>query len=91
MTRKTPEERAAILAGAIAQAAAEGKRVESQGDSQVTVVRGKRPNNVFHIIMTVLTAGVWFFLVWIWILIFGGEKRWLLTVDDFGNIREQKV
>lgn len=60
-------------------------RIESQTDFQAVVVTGKRPNHLLHLILTLLTVGLWVF-VWIGVAIFGGEKRRVVSVDDFGQV-----
>jgi hypothetical protein len=45
---------------------------------------GKPINNVLHLILTVLTAGLWA-IVWIILALTNRQKRISLTVDPFGN------
>lgn len=82
------DQRKAALSQRVAQEVSRGKRVESQSDFQVVLVKGKRPNHVLHLILTVLTAGVWA-LVWIGVVVAGGEKRTVLSVDEFGAIQRR--
>jgi hypothetical protein len=89
--RKTPEERKELLARAIQSQVVQGSRVESQGDYNGVVVKGHRPNHVLHLILTIITGGAWGLFVWLPIVIFGGEKRKMVTVDEFGNTLVQKV
>ena len=89
--RMTDEQLHATLVSRITRATTEGKHVESRGDYQATVVSGKRPNHKFHLVMTVVTASAWFWLVWLWVIIFGGEKRWLITVDEYGTVQRRRV
>lgn len=80
------ERRREILAQAIAcrLAAPEAWRVEQQMDAYAILVRGKPVNHVLHLLLTLLTAGLWLF-VWIPLWALGGETRYRLTVDDCGN------
>jgi hypothetical protein len=55
----------------------QGWRVESQTDTQAVIVKGHRPNHLLHLILTVLTAGLWG-IVWVIVAITGGEKRMML-------------
>lgn len=87
---KTAEEKRALLSQAIARAVAAGARVESQSDAMAILVSGRRVNHVLHLILSVCTLGVWL-LVWGALVIFGGEKRTVLQVDDYGNILTQKA
>jgi hypothetical protein len=43
----------------IANVSAQGYRVESQQDYQAVIVRGKPINHPLHIIVSILTAGIW--------------------------------
>lgn len=85
---KSPEERKAALAAAVADAIRSHNRtrIESQTDYQAVIVRGRRPNHVLHLILSLLTLGLWAFFVWLPITLFGGEKRSVISVDDYGNV-----
>ena len=83
--RKGIDERAEALARLIATQLAMGsRRVESQTSVAAVLVRGNRINHILHLILTALTLGVWG-LVWIALIAFGGERREMLTVDEWGN------
>jgi hypothetical protein len=73
------------LANAVAGKVAAGYRVESQTDMQSILVKGKKPNHILHLILTVVTVGLWLF-VWIPVAIFQKERRTVLTVDDYGTV-----
>lgn len=88
--RKTSEERKELLARTVSGQVASGARVESQSDFQAVVVRGKSVNHVLHLILTLVTFTLWG-VVWIALAIFGGEKRSMVTVDEYGNAAVQKV
>lgn len=88
--RKTADERKAALAQAVANAVARGARVESQSDYQAVVVYGKRVNHVLHAILSIFTLLFWV-IVWVLLVVTGGEKRNLIQVDEFGNVNVQKV
>ena len=83
---RTPEERRERLASEVAQQVGRGGRVESQTDTQAIIVKGRRPNHLLHVILTLVTVGIWGLLVYLPIAIFGGEKRRVITVDTFGNV-----
>lgn len=83
-TTKSPEERKAALAQAIAAGVRAGYRVEWQDDFQVVLVRGRRPNHILHLLLTVFTLGFWA-IVWIIVAIAGGEKREVVAVDELGR------
>jgi hypothetical protein len=88
--RKSAEERKELLARTVQGQVANGARIESQSDFQAVVVRGKPVNHVLHLILTLVTLTLWGW-VWIALAIFGGEKRSMVTVDEYGNAAVQKV
>lgn len=67
------------LANMVATEVARGWRVESQTDTMAVVVRGKKPNHILHLLLTVFTVGLWL-PVWLLVAIVSGEKRKTLTV-----------
>ncbi|HSS41279.1 MAG TPA: hypothetical protein VLK37_01870 [Solirubrobacterales bacterium] len=89
-TEKTDAERKGLLANTLQGQVANGARIESQGDFQAVVVRGHRVNHLLHFLIGIFTLGLWW-LVWIVLAITGGEKRQMISVDQFGNVFVQKV
>ena len=89
-SEKSPEERKALLANTLQGQVAGGARIESQGDFQAVVVSGHRVNHLLHFFIGLFTLGLWW-IVWFFIAIFGGEKRRMINVDQFGNVFVQKV
>jgi hypothetical protein len=87
---KTPDERKVLLANTLQGQVASGARIESQGEFQAVVVRGHRPNHLLHFLIGIFTLGLWW-IVWFFIALFGGEKRQMINVDQFGNVFVQKV
>ena len=83
--KKTPDERKEALAEAVQSAFARGYRVESQTNYQAIVVSGKPVNHILHLLLSLFTVGIWV-LVWIGLAISGGEKRELISVDEYGNV-----
>ena len=83
--RRSPDERKSILARAIVNRVAQGRRVESQGDYQAILVRGHRVNHVLHFLITLFTVGLWV-IIWLGLVIFGGEKREVVEVDEYGQV-----
>jgi hypothetical protein len=88
--KKSPDERKAILARQISVMVARGRRVESQSDYQAVLVRGHRVHHGLQLFLTIITAGLWGF-VWIGLVLLGGEKREMATVDEWGNSAIQKL
>lgn len=91
-TKPTPsaDQRKRMLAEAIQRQVVQGGRVESQSDFQAVVVSGQRPNHTLHAILTLFTCGFWG-IVWIVIAFTGGERRTMITVDDYGNLLVQQL
>ena len=84
---KSPEYRRTNLAHRIRSLVMDGYRVEAQSDYQVILVSGKRPNHLLHLILTIVTLGIWLF-VWIGVAIFGGERRRVVSIDEYGQLLE---
>jgi hypothetical protein len=74
----------------IANVSAQGYRVESQQDYQAVIVRGKPINHPLHIIVSILTAGIWL-IGYAVIAVTEGEKREIIQVDEWGNVSRQKL
>lgn len=87
---KSDNDRKRALANTISNWVAQGYRVESQSDFFAVVVTGHRPNHILHLILTIVTFGVWG-IVWIGLALFGGEKRRSLTVDEYGNVMAARL
>lgn len=87
---KTADERAMLLAQAVAREVAAGARVESQTGIMAVLVKGHRVNHLLHFLVGIFTVGFWW-IVWLILIITGGEKREVLTVDDYGNILKQRA
>jgi hypothetical protein len=87
---KSADERKAALDRTLASRGAQGWRIENRSDFQATIATGKPVHHVLHLILTILTAGLWA-IVWIIVAITGGIKRHLITIDEYGNIAEQKI
>jgi hypothetical protein len=85
-----PEARKELLGRTVAAQIATGARVQSQSDYQAVVVNGRPINHVLHLILCILTIFLWA-PVWVCLAIFGGEKRAMITVDEYGNVAIQKV
>lgn len=89
-TRKSAEDRKALLAQAIQTQVVGGGRIESQSDFQAVILKGHKVNHVLHFIVGFFTFFMWW-IVWVIIAITGGEKRSMVTVDEFGNVMVQKI
>jgi hypothetical protein len=56
-------------------------------DQQAVLVTGHRPNHLLHLILSVLTLGLWL-IVWLIVALAGGEKRKTVTVAPDGRAIE---
>ena len=83
--RLSPEERSAILERYVTYATQAGWKVVSQTATQAQLVRGKHTSHLLHLILTIITLGIWL-PVWIGISIFGGEKLKHVSVDERGSL-----
>ena len=88
--RKSSEERKEILSRQIQQAVIRGARIESQGDYMAVIVAGKKVNHILHFFLGIVTAGLWW-IVWFFLIITGGEKRKIITVDEDGHVLTKKA
>ncbi len=84
------DELADILDDEVVEAVASGWRVEAQGTDRAVIVWGHRPNHLLHFFVGLFTLGVWW-LVWILIGLFGGEKRRVIEVRENGEVIVRKV
>lgn len=87
--KKSAEQRKELLARAVASEIRQGWRIESQSDYQAVIVKGSKPNHILHLILTLVTLGLWA-IVWIALAIFGGEKRGVIEIDEYGNTNIQR-
>ena len=89
---KTPDERKQILAQTVANTLAQpGRwRMESQSDYNAIVVKGSRPNHTLHLILSIVTIGFWL-IIWLIIWLVQKERKYMLTVDAYGNTTNQQL
>jgi hypothetical protein len=80
------EERREELNRVLNESIRKGWKVESQTDFTATIVKGKRPNHILHLILSVVTALLWV-PVWIFLSITKHEDRRLIQVDETGAVR----
>jgi hypothetical protein len=90
MQAKSVEERRQILAQQVQMAVARGGRIESQTESMATIVYGKPVNHILHLILTIVTVGFWG-IIWLIVVVSGGEKREMISIDEYGNVAAQKL
>ncbi len=58
--------------------------MESQRAYSAVVVTGSLPNRTPHVILALVTCGVWA-VVWIIAALVQQEHRWSITVDEWGT------
>ena len=54
-----------------------GWRVEHESEAQTVLVRGHRVNHLLHVVLSVLTLGLWL-IVWLFVTLNGGERRMVI-------------
>ena len=86
---KSNAERKGILAHRVVAEVSSGKRIESQTDVMAVLVKGRRVNHLLHFFVGIFTLGLWWW-VWAFLAITGGERRQVITVDDYGNLNSHE-
>lgn len=81
----TYEQRKRNLAQAVQTEVVAGWRVESQTDESAVLVKGGVTNHTLHLILTLITCGLWG-VVWLIMVLVNQRKTVMLRVDDYGNI-----
>jgi len=84
-SERTDTERRELLAAEIRSGVAHGWRVESQSDFQAVLVRGKRPNHILHLLLSIFTLGLWI-PVWIFLALVSHERRKVVTVGVYPDV-----
>lgn len=88
---KSDSQRKEALGRAVANQLAQGGfRVETQSDFNAVMVKGKKVNHALHITLSVLSVGMWLF-VYVPLIFISGEKRQMVSVDEFGNVRMESL
>jgi len=57
-----------------------GWRIEERNEGSVTLTRGRKINHILHLLLSVVTVGVWMF-VWAGLIAFSGKRTIRLYVD----------
>ncbi len=60
-------------------------RLESRADGAATIVTGRPLNDTLHMLLAVITLGLWL-PVWVLMSAFGGEQRRVLRIDRAGKV-----
>jgi hypothetical protein len=83
---RTESERRDILGQLILEHVKHGWRVESQSDYQAVFVRGKRPNHLLHLILSIVTLGLWI-PVWILLSLVSHVRHKVVTVGEYPDVK----
>jgi len=84
-------ERRQILDRKVAEMEAGGARLESHSHHhEAIMVKGKPIHHLAHFLIGLVTVGVWW-LVWAGLAIFGGVKRYRVSVDEQGNVHSARI
>jgi hypothetical protein len=91
VTRWDSERRKSALASAVANEVRQGWHVQSQSDYQAVMIKeGTKVNHILHLILTLITLGLWA-IVWIILAVtHKREKREVISVDEYGNTNIQR-
>ena len=85
---KTPDEREQILDRSLQTYSAQGWSVETRSEFQATVAKRKAVNYALNVFLTIITLGLWKFVL-LRSGLRGGVKRHTISVDEHGNIIDQ--
>ena len=80
-SKRTPEERKQLLENSILRHVEQGWRVESRGEFYATLVKGDPINHILHLLLSLVTAGLWL-IVWLIMGVQGGQERKTITVRE---------
>jgi len=79
----------AILNKTIQSQIVQGWRLEHQDEGSAILSKGKRVNNILHLIVSLLLAP--WAVVWLVFTLTGGVKRKMLTVNEHGGPIEKEI
>jgi len=75
----------AALDRAVANELASGAELVSQAGTNAVLTKGKKVNHILHLILSVLTAGIWL-IVWAILVVTNKPQRIVLSVNDQGHV-----
>jgi hypothetical protein len=76
------------LAGSVQTYVSRGWRVESAPmPGQVVVIHGRRPNHILHLLLSIVTMGLWL-PVWLIVALSTKETRAVLTATPDGTVMD---
>lgn len=77
--------RAAIMQQALRDLTFRGYRVETVDGPRAIVLTGEPVNHVLHVLLTMVTCGLWL-PVWLLLVALGGVTRRQIFIDEYGNL-----
>lgn len=87
---KSTDERLMILSQTITRYTAFGARVLNKEDNTFTAVLlqpAPKINHALHAVLTLITAGLWL-LIWLIIILANGkDKRFVISVNEYGVVQ----
>jgi hypothetical protein len=81
----TDADRRSALERAVTVELTRGGRLESQTNYNAVVLHGNKVNHILHLILSLLTAGLWLF-VWLVLVLTNKQQRVVLSVDEAGGV-----
>lgn len=81
----SPDERSAILERQVTEQARQGWRVVSIANNQAQLVQGGRVSHVLHLLLTIITVGLWA-IVWLIVWAANRERHRFIYVDERGVV-----
>lgn len=81
----TDADRRSALERAVTVELTRGGRLESQTSYNAVVLHGNKVNHILHLILSLLTAGLWLF-VWLVLVLTNKQQRVVLSVDEAGGV-----
>jgi hypothetical protein len=78
------DQRSLVLDRAVNRAVAGGGRLVSRGQVEAVVEFGRRPSHILHLLLTLVTCGLWL-LVWLIDTLTSPVSRRTLMVDEYGR------
>jgi hypothetical protein len=81
----TRSDRAHTLEAEIEYSLAHGWRLRSKNPAEAHLVKGEPVHHWVHLFFTITTLGLWL-LVWVPLILLGGEKHRYITVGQDGRV-----
>ena len=79
-----------ILDTSVMDAIGKGWSIESRGQYHAVIVEGERVNHLLHLILSIITVGLWL-IVWFILATSGGQQRMMIYVDEQGEVSVTEV